>query len=240
MADEFSLLDIHFELPAWELVVKVTPWAWGAAVVIVAGLIAWRLLHEKVGAFGQLELESADFGLDGKAAFKFKPNWTDRQVAYAIWVELSTRKIGLPITLENDVISEIYDSWYAFFGVARELIKTVPVSRASDKSTREIIRLSMAVLNDGLRPHLTRWQARFRRWYEVAAADPANAGRDPQEIQAMYPQWKALTDDLAERNKGMIAYGMALQAIYGGEAMTSATLREASPAPIAGSTSTKG
>lgn len=234
MADEFSLLDIHFELPNWELVVKVTPWAWGLAIVVAAALIAWRLLRGKVGAFGQLELDAADFGLDGKAAFKFKPNWGDRQVAYAIWVELSTRKIGLPIILENDVISEVYDSWFAFFGVARELIKTVPVSRASEKSTREIIRLSVAVLNDGLRPHLTRWQARFRRWYEKAAADPANGGKDPQEIQAMYPHWAELTADLAERNRGMIAYGIALKAIYGGEAMDSETLRKVAPAAIAG------
>ena len=240
MAEEFSLLDIHFAKPGWELVVEVTPWAWGLAVLAVAGLMAWRLLNRKVGVFGQLELDAADFGLDGKAAFKFKPNWTDRQVAYAIWVELSTRKIGLPITLENDVVSEVYDSWYAFFGVARDLIKTVPVSRASDKSTREIIRLSMGVLNDGLRPHLTKWQARFRRWYEKAAADPANAGKDPQEIQAMYPQWKALTEDLEARNRGMIAYGLALQAIYGGEAMTSASLAATAPPAVSGSPAAKG
>ena len=38
-------------------------------------------------------------------------------------MELSTRKIAIPFDIENDVIDEVYDSWYNFFSTARELLK---------------------------------------------------------------------------------------------------------------------
>ncbi len=61
-----------------------------------------------------MEIDEAEIGIEpGK--IKLRPNFTDRQVAYQIWVELSTRKIGLEIDLAHDVISEVYDSWHKFF-----------------------------------------------------------------------------------------------------------------------------
>ena len=92
----------------------------------------------------------------GSQKLRLKPNLTDRQIAYAIWVELSTPKIGLPIDFDNDVISEIYDSWFNYFSVTRELIKGVPVNKFRNDSTLQIINISIEVLNEGIRPHLTR------------------------------------------------------------------------------------
>jgi hypothetical protein len=84
---------------------------------------------------------------------------------------LSTRKIGLQIDLKQDVIVEIYDSWHNFFTITRELIKDIPVSKVQAPSTRKIITLSVNLLNEGLRPHLTTWQARFRRPLIAAESD---------------------------------------------------------------------
>ena len=134
----------------------------------------------------------------------FKPNDTDRQIAYSIWVELSTRKIGLPIDLDHDVISDVYDSWYNFFGVTRELVKTIPVSKVRNDSTGKIIKLSIEVLNEGLRPHLTQWQARYRRWYEHKIKD--NFDMSPQDIQKGFPEYDALSSDLLAVNNRLIKY----------------------------------
>jgi hypothetical protein len=77
-----------------------------------------------------------------------------------------TRKAAQPIDIENDVILEIYDSWYALFGRIRQLISDIPGHMLrTEKSTQELVRIATQTLNDGLRPHLTRWQARFRHWY---------------------------------------------------------------------------
>ena len=150
------------------------------------------------------EIDTAEMGI-GPHTISFKPNLRDQEIAYKIWVELSTRKIGLPIDLDHDVISEVYDSWYSFFAITRELIKDIPVNKVKRSSTRDIITLSIGVLNEGLRPHLTSWQARFRRWYDKTL-EQAGVDADPQSIQATYPRYKELTEDLLKVNKKLIWY----------------------------------
>lgn len=152
----------------------------------------------------KFEIDTAEIGF-GSGKLSFKPNLRDQEIAYKIWVELSTRKIGLPIDLKNDVISEVYDSWHNFFSITRELIKDIPVNRVKNESTRRIVTLSLRVLNDGLRPHLTSWQARFRYWYEKQLL---NAGDDidPQSIQEKYPKFQELKTELLAVNGRLIKY----------------------------------
>lgn len=170
-------------------------------VVLLALLVGWRLWSSR--RFSDFEINSAELGL-GNQKISFKPNDIDRQIAYSIWVELSTRKIGLPIDIDDDVISEVYDSWYSFFGVTRELIKSIPVSKVRNDSTGKIIRLSIEVLNEGLRPHLTKWQARYRRWYEHQIQNQLD--KSPQEIQQEFPEYDALCKDLLTINNRLIKY----------------------------------
>lgn len=176
-------------------------------------LVRWILARNA----GEVVLDSAEFGF-GDSKFTLKPNREDRQIAYAIWVELSTRKIGLEIDPENDVISEIYDSWYSFFSVTRELIKEVPVGKLKNPSTQKIIGLSIEVLNSGLRPHLTIWQARFRHWYEKKLSDSGDGF--PQDFQKDFPDYEALTADLLRVNAVLIRYRQKMYEILHGPAST--------------------
>lgn len=153
----------------------------------------------------RFEIETAELGLGGQK-LTLRPNNTDRQIAYQIWVELSTRKIGLDIELEDDVIVEIYNSWHEFFSVTRSLIKDVPVSRFRRKDTEKIIKLSIEVLNIGLRPHLTKWQARFRRWYENALEAEGNRDFSPQDLQKKHPRYSEMANDLIDVNGRLIKY----------------------------------
>jgi hypothetical protein len=190
-----SDLAVTFSMsPAFSLVLL----ALGVAFLI------WNLVGHRLGIWRRLEIDGAVFGL-GDQKISLRPNITDMQVAYRIWVELSTRKIGLPILLEDDVLVEVYDSWYSFFAVTRELIKEVPVSRFRRADTEKIIRLSIDVLNLGIRPHLTKWQARFRHWYE-RELERSSEGADPQEIQKRFPQYDELVRDLEVVNQRLIKY----------------------------------
>lgn len=185
------------------LLLTINPWLVGGVVLLIVVII---LIRRWIGVWRgpNFEIDAAEMGI-GSAKISFKPNLKDQEIAYKIWVELSTRKIGLPIDLKNDVISEIYDSWYSFFSITRELVKDIPVSRVKNESTRKIITLSIKMLNDGLRPHLTSWQARFRHWYEKQLV---NAGDDidPQSIQAKYPKFDELKTDLLIVNGRLIKY----------------------------------
>ena len=184
----------------WSVSVNVAGWIIIICLFIVISLTAYQWWKTQLSVKDFI-LDSSEFGI-GNAKLTFKPNRIDQQIAYAIWVELSTRKIGLEIDFEHDVIAEVYNSWYQFFSITRELIKEVPVEKLQSESTREIVKLSVQILNDGVRPHLTRWQARFRNWYEKNLDDDA----DPQSIQTQYPKYQELKSDLEKINHKLVAY----------------------------------
>ncbi len=188
----------------FRLTLEVSPWAVVVSLlVLLIFFIARSLLSSS--RVRDFEIDEAEFGI-GDQKIKLRPNLIDKQIAYKIWVELSTRKIGLPIDLNDDVVFEVYDSWFSFFSVTRELIKDVPVSKFQRKETEMIIRLSIDVLNHGLRPHLTRWQARYRRWYERELDASTNHDLEPQTLQKKYPKFDELSTDLLEVNKRLIGY----------------------------------
>ncbi len=138
------------------------------------------------------------------------------RVAYQLWVEMTTRKIGLPINLHHDLASEIYDSWYSFFREARSLLKAVPLHRNPNCcAMRQLVRLSHAVLNDGLRPHLEQWQGKFRHWQKGGGDGAQGPGLTPQQAQALFPEWPQLSGDLLAANRKLIGYLGELEALLG-------------------------
>lgn len=198
------LISINLE-PDWSTSIQVSLWLVLPFVLSVVTYVLWRWFRGNTG-WKNFEIDQAEIGV-GTGKLKLKPNMTDRQVAYSIWVELSTRKIGLPIDFEHDVIAEVYDSWYAFFSVTRELVKSVPVNKVRQDSTQKIVRLSIEVLNEGLRPHLTKWQARFRRWYECELSKTSgDVVIDPQDIQQKFPKWQELKTDMERVNQHLMNY----------------------------------
>jgi len=163
------------------------------------------------------EIDEAIIGIGGQKV-KIKPNYQDMQIAYKLWVELSTRKIGLKIDLDNDVIDEVYDSWYEFFRLTRELIKNIPVSKIrKDESTKKLVSIAIEVLNKGIRPHLTKWQARFRKWYNMEVKKEENEKLSSQDIQKEYPEYEELTKEMREVNQKLLEYREILRQLAMGE-----------------------
>lgn len=207
-----ELLALELDGVTWTLTFSVSTWLLSALALVLLLVVIWKLTKGPI-SWKNLEIDQADFGL-GDQKITLKPNITDRQIAYAIWVELSTRKIGLKIDFEDDVISEIYDSWYGFFSVTRELVKGVPVQKVRRDSTQKIIKLSIEVLNEGLRPHLTKWQARFRHWYdrELKRYDEGGGEEvlDPQAIQKRFPKYEKLIAEMECVNLSLINYRLQM------------------------------
>lgn len=139
------------------------------------------------------------------------PDHDTRRVAHQAWVEIKSRKVGLPFDEDHDVVVEVYDSWYALFGVLRDLAKSIPPDRLEDcEETRKVVEVLMRSLNDGLRPHLTRWQAKFRRWYEAECKKTETDELTPQEIQQRYPAFADLVADLKKVNRDFVDFADSL------------------------------
>ena len=121
-----------------------------------------------------------------------------RDLAHNAWVELVTRKIALPFDEDNDVIVEVYNSWYQIFPEFRKIIKEL--SDVNDSDVEKLVSTLLRVLNVELRGHLTKYQARFRKWYENADYKDL----EPQEIQKKYPEYNDLILDLKKVNSEII------------------------------------
>lgn len=73
------------------------------------------------------------------------------------------------------------------------------------------------MLNEGLRPHLTRWQARFRRWYENELTKPENLLVEPQDLQKRFPRYDELTEDMELVNARLMYYRAQMRKFVFGE-----------------------
>lgn len=190
----------------------ISKWLIAGCVAVILGvaLVRWFAVRRLRTAY---EINEAEIGI-GNSKIVLRPNKEDLQIAYQLWVELKTRKLGILIDEDNDVIHEVYKSWYEFFRITRDLIKSIPASKVrSSADTRLLVDLSMKVLNDGLRPHLTVWQAKYRRWYEHEMESEANAQFPPQAIQKKFSEYPALMSDMKRVNEILIKYAAALDGL---------------------------
>lgn len=185
----------------------------GILVVIIFILFFIKWFSQR--GWSNYQIDATEIGV-GSQKIILKPNIKDREIAYKIWVELSTRKIGLPIDLKHDVVSEVYGSWHNFFSITRELIKDIPASKLKNESTRKIVNLSVDVLNEGLRPHLTKWQARFRHWYDKEI-NKSSGDFEPQSVQAKYPRFDELKNDLIKVNGHLVKYREKMEGLVFGQ-----------------------
>lgn len=119
-----------------------------------------------------------------------------KKIAHKAWTELITRKLALPFDQENDVIVEVYDSWYSIYNQFRTIIKELAGN--NDAEVNKLVNLLIDVLNTDLRNHLTKYQARFRKWYEKEIEK--NSDEEPQEIQKKYPKYKEIVEDIKKVN----------------------------------------
>ncbi len=102
---------------------------------------------------------SLPFGL-GSA--EWEADSTQRRAAWALYVELMTRTTVQELANDAGLAREIMNSLYTLFGTTREILRDAgPDVGASQESVGG---LAIAVLNQGLRPFLTRWHPLLQVW----------------------------------------------------------------------------
>ncbi len=187
-------------------------WRIGAAGLFLFLLWLFWHLYWKEQPLQQVEM-TVSLGQIGSV--KICPTWEDVQIAHRIWTELVTRKAAIPIDLEHDVIAEVYDSWYALFQRVRQLIADIPArSIRKCESTQLLVAVATETLNRGLRPHLTRWQANYRNWWEQNKERLRET--TPQQLQKEYPHYSELVSDIQLVNLQLVEYANELRKLVRG------------------------
>lgn len=112
---------------------------------------------------------SLPFGI-GSATWESDP--TERHAAWELYVELVTRVAVQSLGTEEGLMREALNSLYSLFGSTREILrKAGPKVGASRQSVGGI---AIAVLNNGLRPFLSKWHPQLQEW-EVKKTDGVSA-----------------------------------------------------------------
>ena len=169
----------------------------------------WQLLYRRWRVF---EIRPTFFG----TTWRIERDRETARLAHEAYVELITRKAALEFEEGNDVLMEVYDSWYALFGEVRRLARQLDADDiAGNGDLQRLHDLLVAVLNEGLRPHLTRWHARFRRWYTAEADETLRQVRKKSSVP--YPDYDELVASLRVANQLLIELAGELKKLAHGE-----------------------
>lgn len=209
---------IKFEIKDWSFVLTIGPWL---LLILVLGVIIYVIFFiKKYGLkfWERWDAVSAEISIGNIGTVTIQPNHDTINIAYKAWVELATRKAAIPFDEEHDVINEVYNSWYQLFERLRDLAKSIPAQQLRrNKDTKILVHIMVIVLNKGLRPHLTQWQAKYRRWYDSEISKGDNLMKTPQEIQKSYPLYNELISDLKRVNFALVKYANLLRKVAEGE-----------------------
>lgn len=190
--------------------IALSPWMVGLLVVWL--FVIWWFVWPKNTAW---EAKEVTIDVAKIGSIKLAPNQEVAGLAHRAWSEIVTRKACLPFDERDDVITEVYDSWYALFAEIRALIKAIPVEKLrASEDARKLCDFLKAALNDILRPHLTKYQARFRAWFDVESEK--HKDKSPQDIQKTYPEYIELVADLKSTISEFTTLEKALKTIARG------------------------
>ena len=141
----------------------------------------------------------------------------DRQCAWALFTELSTRVAVTGKTKDPDCTDfsgedfvESLDSLHAFFREARAIMREFPVGTLKAGKKDHLGALIHRAIRDVLRPFLETWQADFRFWWETAA----DKSLPPFERQEHYPRFAQMRSQWSDLRVIMRAIQDELVAKY--------------------------
>ena len=183
-----------------------------ASILIILIVIVIYFIYGTIKFFlkKKFKIVTMNINIANIGSVSIEKNRDISKIAHKAWVEIMTRKVGLLFEEDKDVIVEVYNSWYALFELIRELLKEIE-PRKKDTEIEKLEDILIKTLNYGLRPHLTKWQAKFRRWYEQEIGIEENQKLSPQEIQRKYDKYDELVEDLKKTNKQMVQFAEELK-----------------------------
>ena len=169
--------------------------------IVLVGLRLRRMQSESITV-------GLPFGL-GNVTYNTTPS--DRIVAWKLYIQLVTRKAAIPFDENDDLIPDVFDSLFELFRETRALLLVLPCREF--ERVDGVAPLMLRVLNDGVRPHLTKWQSGFRKWWSEELQSEENFGITPQVLQRRYPQYEELLTDLKAMNGELAKFADELCAI---------------------------
>lgn len=156
-----------------------------------------------------------EVGLDLKI-FKvtgfWEPNDSERAAAWELYVELMTRVVMVPLPDQGGVLREALSSLHSLFGITRVILRQHGPSVAEPKPDGHVNfgHLSLLILNDVVRPPLTRWHPLLEEWEAVRPP-----GRSRVEHEQEWPKAAELRKELDTVRINLNQYAALLSSACG-------------------------
>jgi hypothetical protein len=144
----------------------------------------------------------------GIGSAEWEADSTERNAAWSLYIELATRIAVQSLAVDQGTIREALNSLYSLFSSTREILKEAgPNVGVSNDSVGGI---AIAVLNNGLRPFLSKWHPLLQDW---ETKRPSNLG--PKEHEQKWVNEPQLRNELSALIADLEKYSNALAKIAG-------------------------
>ncbi len=166
-----------------------------------------NLFHRRKG---RVRLKSVSVNIPYVGGATFVPDEAETHAAWALYVELSTRVPVQRLDPRYGSVREALNSIYALFGETRAILREFGPRIAHGRDS--LAHLALGVLNNGLRPFLTKWHSELHI-YE-AQCSPQN---QPGQHERNWPMLGEFRSELEELKENLEAYRKALLTIAGAQ-----------------------
>ena len=144
----------------------------------------------------------------GIGSAEWETDSTERNAAWSLYVELVTRIAVQSLEVDQGTLREAMTSLYSLFGSTREILKASgPGVGASHDSVGGI---AIAVLNNGLRPFLSKWHPLLQAWEAKRPIDLS-----PQEHEKNWLEEAQIRNEFTTLCVDLEKYANALAKIAG-------------------------
>lgn len=148
---------------------------------------------------------SLPFGI-GSATWEADP--TERNAAWELYVELVTRVTVQNLDPHEGMVREAMNSLYSLFGSTREILRKAGAKVGASHDS--VGGIAISVLNNRLRPFLSKWHPLLLEWEEQKANGISSKAREKNLDKEVI-----FRNELESLRKGLEQYANALANIAG-------------------------
>jgi len=148
---EINIIDFKFNLSEGTFSLILNVW------ILLIGIVLYFLIRYLIKRFiksskvhNEIVPVKLTYKIGGaEVEYAINRNYQNIEIAHKIYIELITRKAALPIE-HNDVIVEVYNSWYSLFQITREELKKLSGEMLLENNeSKDLIKLLTDILKVG-------------------------------------------------------------------------------------------
>lgn len=142
----------------------------------------------------------------GSAEWQYDP--IERKAAWELYVELITRISTQTLTENQGTLREAIGSLQSLFPTTREILRKYGPDLGISENT--VGGIAIVVVNQGLRPFLTKWHHRLTEWETLKEPNGSQKSHEDK-----WSENKNIRNDLESLRKELLVYAKALANISG-------------------------